>query len=311
MDRHISIIGNPVTIAENYIALIKDNDTNDTLNITKNNNGNIKMIEYECEAIGVVQISIHTILADVQVIFMDCYDTDAEDLQNHVESLMEMVETDDVPVIVIHPIVQSKLYVGSKIFRCMPFDRMMSIIEHSDVYSMCNHMHEVLRDDTNWYIGDATHISSFVNAHPDIITCCMEEEIIYPDFVHVKSSDAISNKMDAVSIDKTFKRNGSWKNVSIVKYVNNSRSSANNHVCKFNYDGIDTLIIAGENDCDDDCDINVPNVIFIDVEYDKISDFCKNNATIVRFNHECLAKNSYDLLVKARKLIKRIRINKY
>lgn len=82
------------------------------------------------------------------------------------------------------------------------------------------------------------------------------------------------------------------------------------HICDFDYTGINTLIIEGTTGCNNNCIIDVPEIIFVGVKIKEMTDFCKNNASIVRFDHECCAENGDELINQALDIIKNMRYKK-
>lgn len=317
MDRTIAIIGNPITIFDKYVeSLINkgyakiDYDEKIHMHHTKILYTRENSVDYNTDKLCLAIIATDKIeYADF--VFMDCDHVPVDKLQSYVESLIQLIKPDRETVFIIHPtansikITQNNTAKCSRI-KCFPFEKLQSIIESYDIYSDYICLDERFKDIAENYIDNANNLSMFANSNPHITLCCMEDEITYPVFTKVKTSDAITNKIDAISIDSKFVQNGPWKNVSTVLY----KGIASKHVCQFDYTGINTLIITGPYRCNGECKVDVPNIIFIDQWFDTITDFCKNNATVIRFNHECYVKNCDEIVKQAYAIMEKMRIKK-
>lgn len=401
MDKDIVIIGNPVTIVNLYIALLNDDGFIDVSNtksntkishgeqssdiksyrISKDDNNNIQTIRYDVPELS-IKINIDNDDGYIDTVFMDCNEITAENLQTHVETLVETIDHDNRCVTIIHPTAKSirvpikqiknnKRYHKKKsvinefkTFKCISLPELRSIIEATSVYSAYACIEDVFRDEVRYHLSGANELNNLAEQNPTITFCCAEKEIVYPDFVYIKSSEEITDAMTAVSIDTNFVQSGSWRNIKTIKiehayddeddrdeehelqtktelrgrldseempisqkststepctrWIPSYRQSDESddgieyvHICQFDYTGIDTLIISGMVGCNDQCFINVPNIIFL---YHKsthnLSDFCKNNATVVRFNHECYAENGEELIRQALDIISSMRVKK-
>lgn len=335
----VTIIGNPITIFDKYIKLLEDDGYFKHTNDKKSEKKLEKMMQHQMVKVFYVEEDNIKYCIDEQEtsiriyngnnkywrpdpVIVDCNDISADRLHKHVRSLLKKsnVDIQDSCILIIHP-TESRIKIANRYFKCIPFEKIRSIIETLDVYSPYVCADEVFRDDTRDQFWDASRLSDFTTQNPLITVCCAEKEIEYPDFVHVDSSQDIKRKMTAVTINSDYEQTGPWKNVTTIKYiekdVRRKRSKEpmpvnkdSIHICAFDYTGIDTLVIEGETKCDGDCIIDVPEIIFTNVKLAEISDFCKNNASIVRFDHECYAENGNELMKQALDIIRSMRYRK-
>lgn len=198
---------------------------------------------------------------------------------------------------IIHPKIKF-VKIDDYLCRCIPPTKIRSVIEKISVYDEIGILDTSFREEIVGSGDSSYFLSHFSENNPMITTCCNEvDPITYPDFVKIPSSDYIKDNIDAVIIDSEFKQNGLWNNVTSVMFVANK--NMDNHVCQYDFEGINTLYIYGNIACEIDCPmLNCPKIIFI-VEVDEvelITDYCRMNADIIRFNHGCFVHGGYALV---------------
>lgn len=216
-------------------------------------------------------------------------------------------------IIIIHPTL-SHVIIHNRFVKCIPFVSLRTVIEKWNMYEDYICIDETITENFPCII-DANDLSKFILQNPLITTCCQEEYIEYPDFIKIKSSDDIEDWMDSVMIDKNFIQTSDWMNITSVMF-NGQKATMHNaytdidHICGIDFDNIDTLYINGLVGCNGDCEIACSNIVFVNQNILYVTDFCRVNASIIRFDHKCYAPNSDELIKNIQSQIEEIRSQK-
>ena len=230
MDKSISFIGNPVTIYDKYIELLENDGytkyTNNKKskkisskhNATPNKIFYVKRdkIEYRIDEPEMsIIIFIGDFIRPTATIFVDCNDILPDSINKHAKSLLKRVRIDDYTIIIVHP-TESRVKIANHYFKCIPFEKIRSIIESYNVYHPYSGIDDILYVAAKLWFKDTFDLYLFTKKNPMITVCCAEKEIEYPDFVHINSSKDIRRKMTAVTFNCDFSQISPWKNVTTV-----------------------------------------------------------------------------------------------
>lgn len=306
MKRTIIFAGD-VSIIKKYKKLL----TNDGVKIDNVDNNNTLLRYQTLDGKMWINIKKKALFGYFQIV--NCNKISENNIIEYIYEVIEWCLEDGGVTMAIHPTL-SHVIIDDHFIRCIPFEQLRNIIERPDTYDNYWHVEEHIKEQIQ--IDDAYYLSDFTLENPSITTCCQEDEIEYPEFIKIRSSDDIADWMDSIMIDDTFIQTGDWINVTTIMY-NGTKSTWENvknggfdHICGIDFGDINTLYISGLVGCNSKCKVACPNIIFIN-QTTNVQDFCKLNASIVRFDHECYAPNSEELIESVLSLIKEFRSRKH